>query len=111
MGHGEHLGEFEALILAAAVRVGDGANGTAIYTEVETRSGRTASLPAVHVTLRRLEDKGLLKSTVGDSSTRGGRPQRFYTPTPHGLRALRDFRDMWSRVWKGMDLPAAEGRS
>jgi DNA-binding PadR family transcriptional regulator len=105
---GEHLGDLEALILTAVVRVGEGANGTAIYEEIEARSGRSVSLPAIHVTLRRLEEKGLLASDVGESSRRGGRPRRFYRPTADGLRAVRDFREMWRRVWRGLDLPDPE---
>ena len=72
MGRGEHLGEFEALVLAGVMRVGEGANGTTVYQEIEDRLGRESSLPAVHVTLRRLEEKGLLASKVGESSRRGG---------------------------------------
>ncbi|MBW3533869.1 MAG: PadR family transcriptional regulator [Gemmatimonadetes bacterium] len=108
MGRGEHLGELEALILTAVMRVGKGANGTAVYQEVESRSGRDASLPAVHVTLRRLEEKGLLTSDVGEPSPRGGRPRRFYRPTPDGVRALGEFREMWRKVWSGMELPDPE---
>lgn len=108
MGRGEHLGDLEALILTAVVRVGDGANGTAVYEEVERRSGRDPSLPAVHVTLRRLEEKGLLVSDVGKPSRRGGRPRRYYRPTPEGVRVLRDFREMWRSVWSGLELPDPE---
>ncbi len=53
MGRGEHLGELEALILTSVVRVGEGANGTAVYEEIESLAGRDASLPAIPVTLRR----------------------------------------------------------
>lgn len=108
MGRGEHLGELEALVLTAVVRVGQGANGTAVYGEIEERSGRDASLPAVHVTLRRLEDKGLLTSQVGEPSPRGGRPRRYYRPTAEGVRALRGFRAMWRSVWSGLELPDPE---
>jgi DNA-binding PadR family transcriptional regulator len=111
MGRGEHLGELEALILAAVMRVGEEANGTAVYEEVENRSGRTGSLPAVHVTLRRLEEKGLLTSEVGEPSRRGGRPRRYYRPTSDGVRALRDFREMWRKVWRGLELPDPEALS
>jgi DNA-binding PadR family transcriptional regulator len=90
------------------VRVGEGANGTAVYQEIEARSGRNPSLPAVHVTLRRLEEKGLLTSQVGEPSRRGGRPRRFYRPTPHGVRSLREFREMWRSVWNGLELPDPE---
>lgn len=110
MGRGEHLGELEALILAAVLRVSPQANGAAVYAEV-ARAGRDPSLPAVHVTLRRLEAKGLVTSEVGEPSARGGRPRRFYRPTAAGVTALREFRDMWSRVWSGLELPAREARS
>lgn len=108
MGQREHLGELEALVLTAVVRVRQSANGTAVYQEIEARSRRAASLPAVHVTLRRLEEKGLLISEVGEPSPRGGRPRRFYRPTPEGVRALEEFRAMWRTVWRGLELPDPE---
>ncbi len=111
MGRGEHLGELEALVLTAVVRVGPGANGTAVYQEIEARSGRDVSLPSVHVTLRRLEEKGLLASEVGERSPRGGRHRRFYRPTRDGVRALEGFRTMWQDVWSGLDLPDPEALS
>lgn len=111
MGRGEHLGELEALVLTAVMRVGQDANGTAVYTEIEARANREPSLPSVHVTLRRLEEKGLLTSEVGEPSPRGGRPRRYYRPTPEGVRALQAFREMWRRVWSGLELPDPEGLS
>lgn len=108
MGRGEHLGELEALILTAVMRVGQGANGTAVYQEMEATTGRDPSLPAVHVTLRRLEEKGLLTSVVGEPSPLGGRPRRYYRPTPEGVRSLREFRAMWQNVWRGLELPDPE---
>jgi DNA-binding PadR family transcriptional regulator len=108
MGGRDHLGELEALVLTAVVHAGDEANGVAVYRELEARSGRDPSLPAVHVTLRRLEEKGLLASEVGDSSPRGGRPRRYYRPTPAGVIALREFQAMWQRVWNELELPEPE---
>lgn len=105
MGRGDYLGELEALVLTAVVRIGQGANGTAVYREISERSGREASLPSLHVTLRRLEEKGLLSSDVGEPSPRGGRPRRFYRPTLAGVEALREFRAMWRSVWSDLELP------
>ncbi len=108
MGRGEHLGELEALVLTGVVRLGAEANGTAVYRDLEVRSERDFSLPAIHVTLRRLEDKALLRSELGESSPRGGRRRRFYRPTSAGVRALVEFREIWSRVWSGLELPDPE---
>lgn len=96
-------------MLAAVIRGGDEANGVAVYQDITATSGQDISLPAVHVTLRRLEEKGLLTSEVGTSSERGGRPRRFYRATPPGVQAVTEFRDMWRRVWRGLPLPT--GRS
>lgn len=107
MGRGNHLGELEALVLAAVVRVGARANGVAVYEEIAKRAGRDPTLPAIHVTLRRLEEKGLLTSSVGSRSSKGGRPRRFYAATHAGVSALRAFRDMWRRVLRGLEIPEA----
>ncbi len=53
------LGEFEQLVLLAVLRLGDGAYGAAITQEIET-TGREVSVSAVHTTLDRLEQKGLV---------------------------------------------------
>ena len=108
MKRGDHLGELEALVLSAVLRIRDGATGTALYRELEARAGRDVSLPAIHVTLRRLEAKGLLTSDLGEPSPRGGRAQRFYRPTPDGVRSLQEFRAMWMRVWRRLDIPDPE---
>ncbi len=99
------LGEFEALVLAAVVRGGPDANGVAVYESMVSTAGPEISLAAVHVTLRRLEDKGLLTSRVGTSSERGGRPRRYYAASPRGIRALTSFRDLWRKAFRGLTLP------
>ena len=80
-------------------------------TEIEERSGRAPSLPSIHVTLRRLEEKGLLTSDTGAPSSRGGRPRRWYRPTLAGVRSLREFQEMWASVWRGLDLSDPEALS
>lgn len=58
------LGEFEHLILLAVYRLGAEAYGVPIIREVEERTGRTVTQAAAYLTLRRLEDKGLVKSKL-----------------------------------------------
>ena len=110
MGKGDRLGELEALVLAALLHAGDGANGAKIYEEIEQRVRRDPGVSGVHVTLRRLETKGLVSSSVGTPSERGGRPRRFYRVTPAGTGALRDFREMWDRMFDQLPLPESGGR-
>ena len=71
MGRGENLGTLEAMVLAAVLRA-QPATGPAVYAELEARTGRDPSLPAIHVTLRRLSTKGLLSSDLAGESGMGG---------------------------------------
>ena len=86
------LGDFEQLVLLGVARLEgeDAAYGAAIRQEIHSRSGRDVSINAVYTTLDRLENKGLLKSWVGDPTPqRGGRRRKFYALRPAGLAALR----------------------
>lgn len=103
MGRREHLGELEAMVLAIVLREAS-ANGARVHEAIEHLTGRDPSVTAIHVTLRRLEAKGLLRSRQADVSPRGGRPRRYYQLTPAGTRALNAFRATWRALWAGVDL-------
>lgn len=108
MGDKSYLGDFELVVMLAVLRVGDGAYTVAIRKFVEQHTGRRSTRGAVYVTLRRLEEKGYLTSEFGEpTAERGGRPKRFYTITESGRAAVRDCRDMLSRMWRGLG-PALE---
>jgi PadR family transcriptional regulator, regulatory protein PadR len=97
----EFLGEFEELILTMVGVLQEDAYGAAITEEIETRLKRDVNLSAVHVTLYRLEDKGLIKSKVGGATNeRGGRRKRIYTITSAGLAMLRYMKDARVDLWK-----------
>ena len=108
MAKGKHLGELEALVLASVLHIGESANGAAVYRELEVRGSRDPGVAAIHVTLRRLEQKGYLTSDVGTPSRRGGRPRRWYAPTDLGKRALGAYRRMWASVLSDLVLPDPE---
>ncbi len=84
------LGEFEVVVLLAILRLGADAYGTTVRDEIERRTGRAVSRGAVYITCERLEEKGLLKSAVGEPlPERGGRPRRFYRVSARGMKSLR----------------------
>ena len=100
----EALGEFEQLVLLAIVRLKDDVYGVPIADEIERRTGRTVSPAAVYVTLRRLEQKGLLSSTMSDPTPeRGGKARRCVKLTTAGLESLRASRQLLDSMWKGLD--------
>lgn len=97
----EYLGEFEELVLTMVGILREDAYGNAIVNEIKDRIGRDSNLSAVHVTLYRLEDKGLVKSSMGGSSnTRGGRRKRIFTVTNAGLAMLRTMKEARMDLWK-----------
>lgn len=97
----EYLGEFEELILTMVGILQDEAYGNAIVNEIKERVGRDSNLSAVHVTLYRLEDKGLIKSQMGGSTNaRGGRRKRIFTITNAGLAMLRAMKESRMDLWK-----------
>ncbi len=84
------LGEFEQIVMLALVRLGSDAYGATVCAEIEKRSGRGVSVSAVHTTLERLEQKGLVKSRIGDPTPqRGGKRKRHYEVAALGMKALQ----------------------
>jgi len=97
----EYLGEFEELVLTIVGILGEEAYGNGIVTEIGERVGRKVNLSAVHVTLYRLEDKGLVKSKMGGATqTRGGRRKRIFAITNAGLAMLRSTKEARQELWK-----------
>jgi PadR family transcriptional regulator len=99
----EHLGDLEQLVMLAVLRLGEAAYGASIQRELATRARRKVSLGTVHVTLMRLENKGLVRSWLGDPSpNRGGKARRHYSLERGGEKALRATRDTMARMWDGL---------
>lgn len=97
----EYLGEFEQVVLLALARLRDPAYGAEIHREILERTSRDVSIPAVYVTLKRMERKGLVASEVTEPSD-GGRATRNYRVLPKGAEALTQSRVMLERLWKGL---------
>ena len=97
------LGEFEYLLLAASVRLGNVAYGASIRQEIEAITGRRCSVGALHTTLDRLEKKGLLHTWMGDSTPqRGGRSRRMVKVNPEGVLAATSFYNTIARMSRGV---------
>ena len=94
------LGEFEELdLLAVCILDGEG-YGVSVKEQVENHSGRSVLLGAVHITLYRLQDKGLLKSDLGgNTAKRGDRRKRLFRITPIGMRQLKASQETRQGMW------------
>lgn len=86
------IGEFEYVLLAAAVRLGEDAYGAAIRQEIGIHTGHLCSIGALYTTIDRLEKKGLIKTWMGEGTPeRGGRAKRMVRVTSAGVRAATEF--------------------
>ena len=103
MAKGEFLGEFEQLVLLALLRLGDEAYGMTVRREIGERASRDVSIGAVYATLDRLEEKGLVKSRLGEpTDERGGRAKKCFTMTGAGARALERSQDAVRQMLEGL---------
>lgn len=97
----DYLGEFEELVLTMVAVLQEDAYGAIIAEEIDKKMKREVNLSAVHVTLYRLEDKGLIKSAFGGATKeRGGRRKRIYSITSAGVAILRSMQEDRLRLWK-----------
>jgi DNA-binding PadR family transcriptional regulator len=98
------LGDFEQLVLLAILQLRGEVYGVPIVDEIERRTGRAVSRAAVYITLRRLEEKGLVSSWLSESTPeRGGKPRRCVRVEARGLELLRESREAVNRMWSGLD--------
>ena len=96
------VGEFEYLVLSAAARLGDQAYGAAIR-RVLAEEGRSASIGALYTTLDRLEQRGLIRSWMGEpTQERGGRAKRMVALTTQGVQGAKTFYNAVQRVSRGV---------
>lgn len=85
------LGEFEELILLAILKLSDNAYGIPIAEAIEEFSGKRVSIGALYTSLARLEEKGYIRSWVGEATEeRGGRAKKYYAVEGSGFEVLRD---------------------
>lgn len=88
----------------ALLRIGADAYGAIICLEIERRGGRVASLSAIHTTLERLEQKGMVRSRIGDPTPqRGGKRKRHFEVSASGRRALQAAYRSIKRMADGLD--------
>jgi PadR family transcriptional regulator, regulatory protein PadR len=104
-----YLGEFELILLLTLIRLGDEAYGVPLSRELALMRGRDVSIGSVYAALDRLELKGLVASSLGESTPeRGGRAKRYFRVTEQGLRSVHETRKVLSKLWKS--LPSVKGK-
>jgi DNA-binding PadR family transcriptional regulator len=98
---GTYLGELEELVLLTVGILYPEAYGVAVMDEIESQTGRSLNISAVHAVLSRLEEKGFVKSKMSDpTEERGGRRKRIFLLTAAGKRTLEEANEMRNQLFK-----------
>ena len=104
------LSRTDEIVMLAIWRLGDNAYGVTIREEIGAATGKNWSFGAIHVTLNRLERKGLVRSHMsGAESHRGGRSKRLFTLRPAGRELLTEMQRLQVSMWAGIDELSLEG--
>ena len=94
------LGEFEELVLLTVIVLKEDAYGVEIKRELEERLNETLSVGSIQSALKRMEEKGFLKSEFGEATAvRGGKRKRIYTATPLAIRTLEEIKEVRTQLW------------
>ncbi|WP_026967253.1 PadR family transcriptional regulator [Algoriphagus terrigena] len=97
------LGEFEEVVMLTVGVLYDEAYGVSIKKEIEGRLSRGVSVGALQTALKRLEEKGYLRSREGESTEeRAGRPKKYFQITALGKRALEYSKTTREELWKAI---------
>lgn len=95
----KNLGHLEESILLMVMIVED-AYGVSVAEAYEQHTNNSISIPAIHTVLKRLEAKGMVKSSMGAAtSERGGRRKRIFEATPYGYKVITDIRKNRTHLW------------
>ena len=97
------LGEFEEVVMLTVGVLYKEAYGVSIKKEIETRLSRNVSVGALQTALKRLEDKGYLKSFDGEATEeRAGRPKKYFQITALGKRAMEYSKSTRDELWSAI---------
>lgn len=98
---GALLGELEHRVLLALAALGPEAYSVSVARHLEERTGMDVALATIHVSLRRLEEKGLVRSELRTApSEEGGRERRCYEILDTGLARVREARRELKALWE-----------
>lgn len=98
---GDNLGELEELILLTVCAQHPGAYGVSIREELLRQ--RSITLSTIHAVLHRLEEKGYLRSELGEATAkRGGKRPRLFFISPYGVKILKATREYREQLWQSI---------
>lgn len=103
------LGEFEEIVILTIGVLYNEAYGVSVKKEIENRLARNVSMGALHTALKRLEDKGYIRSHDGEATEeRAGRPKKYFEITALGKKAMEYTRNTREDLWRSIPKVALQ---
>lgn len=98
---GNSLGEFQELVLLIVAALNKEAYGVAILRNLEKETGKKINISAIHMALKRMEEKGFVESQYGGiTNERGGRRKKYYLITALGKKILDEQYELRTRIYQ-----------
>jgi DNA-binding PadR family transcriptional regulator len=105
------LGEFEEVVMLTVGILYNEAYGVSVKKEIEARLSRNVSVGALQTALKRLEDKGYLRSREGEATAeRAGRPKKYFEITALGKRAMEHTKTTRDELWRAIPKVALQAK-
>ncbi len=97
------LGEFEELVLLTVAAQHDEAYGVSIKESLEEKLDKKINISAVHVSLKRMTEKGFVSSRFGGiTNSRGGRRKKYYVITALGKQMLDQQYELRTSIYRAI---------
>ncbi len=104
----ELIGSLEEIVLMILLRH-EKMNSVAIAQEYHAALKKNISIPAIHVVLKRMEQKGWVKSEFGEpTAERGGRRKRLYRATNAAYQVVHELNNVKAALWSGVTKPSVQ---
>jgi PadR family transcriptional regulator, regulatory protein PadR len=95
----ESIGHLEEMVLLLVMGMEE-AYGVSVAQAYQQQTGQSIAIPTIHTVLGRLEEKGFLRSKMGEATAeRGGRRKRLFEATPAAFRIIGQLREQRIRLW------------
>lgn len=108
MSRGQTPGELELTVMLGLASGRGPLSSREVYEAIVSLTGRELAVASVHVTLDRLEEKGLVERSMAPGPEGLGRDVKHFALTRLGIETLQESRTYWERLWNAAQQELGE---
>ena len=96
----KNIGYLEEIILLLIMSMEGEAYGYSVSEAYKKYMGKSISISEVHTVMTRMEEKGMIKSSMGGATAeRGGRRKRIFEATEQGITVISEIKSAREKLW------------